>query len=72
MAKAKREGKSLAGVNRERDGGFITNDKRFITRVQAKQEFGVTHSEQVPELLKGRFKKKILLHDQFGHPVKRY
>ncbi len=71
MHKAWREGKSLAGVNRERDGKFLTSDGRIISRSQAKKEFGITHSEEVPKLLKGRFKtnKQSLLHDQFGHPV---
>jgi hypothetical protein len=50
--KAKKDGKSVANVNRLRDGKFITSDKRIISRDTAKKKFGVSHSSEVPNLRK--------------------
>ena len=47
MAKAKAEGQSLEGFDREKDGKFLISDGRVLSRAETAKEFhGITHSEQ--------------------------
>ena len=48
MEKAKAKGEDLSKLNREKHGKFTTSDKRLLSRKQAKKEFGITHSHQIP------------------------
>lgn len=43
-------GEDVSKISRELDGKFETTDGRVITRDQAEAEFGVRHSEEVPQL----------------------
>lgn len=45
---AVKEGQDVSRINRWKDGLFITSDERIITREQAKQEFGISTSEEIP------------------------
>jgi hypothetical protein len=50
ISKAQNDGQNIAGVNRWRDGLFRVKDGRLITRAQAQQEYGISQSEEVPNL----------------------
>jgi len=56
MEKARREGKKLPPKDgseyndfRERNGMFLLSDGKLIARAQAMREFGIDHSEDIPD-----------------------
>lgn len=48
MRRALYAGVDISNVNRWSDGYFRTSDGRIIDRVQAKEEFGINRSEDIP------------------------
>lgn len=63
LAKAKSAGYDTSKVDKEKEGLFRVSDGRLITRSQAKEEFGITHSEEVFDKDKMDKKLNILVLD---------
>lgn len=50
IKKAQKSGEGISMSDRQKEGKFITSDNRIIDRKQAKEEFGITQSHEVPKL----------------------
>lgn len=58
LKQAKKEGKDTSGIDKEQDGLFTVSDGRVINRQQADEEFGITHSHEIP---KQEFEGKLFI-----------
>lgn len=58
IEKAEEAGADISKIDEERDGKFLTTDDRLIDREEAKEEFGITHSDELKGTLGNLFPKK--------------
>ena len=49
IKEAERRGLDTEFINKDEDGKFTTSDNRLIDREQAEDEFGITHSHEIPK-----------------------
>jgi hypothetical protein len=63
MNKAKNFGERMDLVDRDRDGLFRVSDGRIINRLQALNEFKISHSSQIPSQNENLKEKTVLFYD---------